>query len=171
MRHLFLLIPFLTINFCVAQIGSIPPPSNYQKEIDSVSASALHFLQEEKIPGIAISVSKGGGIIYSNGFGYGNIDKQMKVDPAATQFRIASISKSLTALAMAKLVDDDKLDFNKSIYNYLPDYPKKKYDFTVKQVGGHIAGIRHYKGSEFVLNKEMNITEGLDIFKDDPLLK
>lgn len=170
MKNILFLITFLTINFCVSQVGTIPPPSDYEKVTDSAVIVAQEFMQKEQIPGMAISVSKNGGIIYSNGFGYGDIEGQMKVDAATTQFRIASISKSLTALAMAKLVDAGKLDFNKSIYTYLPEYPKKKYDFSVKQVGGHIAGIRHYNGSEFILNKKMTITKGLDIFKNDPLL-
>ena len=174
MKKLLFLIIILVYNFCTAQSAPpkrpLPPPSNYQKESDSASAIALRFLQKEKIPGLAIAVSKNDGIIYSIGLGYGDLEKQSKVDPAKTQFRIASISKSLTALALAKLVEDRKLDFNTSIYTYLPNFPKKKYDFTVKQVAGHIAGIRHYRGKEFLLNKKMSITEGLNVFKNDPLL-
>ena len=173
MKSILFTIIFLIFNFGVAQITSpklhIPPPSDYQKESDSTNIAALRFLQHDKIPGLAISVSKKGHIIYSNGLGYSNIDLQSRVDPAVTLFRIASISKSLTALAMAKLVDDNKLDYYESIYTYLPDFPKKEYDFTVKQVAGHIAGIRHYKGQEFILNKKMSITEGLNVFKNDPL--
>jgi len=62
------------------------------------------------------------------------------------------------------------IDINKSIYNYLPDYPKKSHDFTVKELGGHLAGIRSYRGNEFTLNKKMSISEGVDLFKNDPLL-
>lgn len=176
MKKLTFLLGFLIFNFSIAQVTSpksIPPnipAPDYANESDAVTALALEFLQNKKIPGMSISVSKYGGLIYSKGFGYGDVEKKSKTNPAKTQFRIASISKSLTALAMAKLVDDNKLDFNKSIYTYLPNYPKKKYDFTIKQIGGHIAGIRHYKGKEFILNKKMTITQGLDIFKNDPLL-
>ncbi|MDY7396155.1 serine hydrolase domain-containing protein [Aureibaculum sp. 2210JD6-5] len=174
MKKLTFLLVLFAVNFCVAQVAppkpSMPPPSDYQKEEDSASAIALRFLENEKIPGMAISISKHGELLYSKGFGVATIETETEVSPVITQFRIASISKSLSALAMAKLVDDDKLGFDKSIYTYLPDYPKKEYDFTVRQVAGHIAGIRHYKGKEFILNKPMTITEGLDIFKDDPLL-
>lgn len=175
MKKLFFLVAFITFNFNIDAQSAPPkrpkpPATDHQNEIDSVNAIASRFLDQNGIPGMAISISKNGNMIYSDGFGYSNIEKETKVNPDQTQFRIASISKSLTALAMAKLVDDDKLDFNKSVYTYLPNYPKKKYDFTVKQVAGHIAGIRHYKGSEFILNKQMTITEGLDIFKNDPLL-
>ncbi|MET2984257.1 serine hydrolase domain-containing protein [Aureibaculum conchae] len=173
MKKLLLIFSCLIFNFGSAQVAPpkhIPPPTDYHREIDSVKAIALRFLDQEKIPGMTIAISKKGDILYSEGFGYANIEKQTKVNASKTLFRIASISKSLTAFAMAILADKEKLDFDESIYNYLPNYPKKKYDFTVRQVGGHIAGIRHYKGSEFILNKKMTITEGLGIFKDDPLL-
>ena len=173
MKNLLFIFACLIFNFGSTQVAPpkhIPPPTDYQREIDSVKAIALRFLDQEKVPGMAISISKKGDMLYSEGFGYTNIETLAKVNAYKTQFRIASISKSLTAFAMAILADKEKLDFNESIYTYLPNYPKKKYDFTVKQVGGHIAGIRHYKGSEFILNKKMTITEGLGIFKDDPLL-
>ena len=48
-------------------------------------------------------------------------------------------------------------------------FQKKKYDFSIRQVAGHIAGIRHYNGNEFISNKKMSIVEGLDIFKASPL--
>lgn len=131
---------------------------------------AFNFLIKEKIPGMSISVSKRGTPIWSQGFGYSDIQKKTRVSPTTTQFRIASISKPISAAALATLVDKNKLDFDSSIYTYLPNYPKKQYDFTIRQVGGHTAGIRHYKGTEFLLNKKMSITEGLNIFKEDSLL-
>lgn len=138
--------------------------------IRAAKRQAKKFLRQQRIPGMAISVSQKGQLIWSEGFGYSNRKPKTKVNPNKTLFRIASISKSITALALAKLVDDKKIDLNKSVYNYLPDYPKKNYDFTVKELGGHLAGIRHYKGNEFTLNKKMSITEGLNLFKDDALL-
>lgn len=141
-----------------------------QQKIDKANEKATQFLIDQQIPGMAISVSQKGKMIWSKGFGYADVAAKKKVDPSTTQFRVASISKTITALAMAKLADDNKLDFDASLYTYVPDFPKKKYDFTVRQVGGHIAGIRHYNGMEFLLNKKMSIVEGLDIFKNDPLL-
>ena len=67
-------------------------------------------------------------------------------------------------------MDDNLIDLNSSIYKYLPNYPRNSYDFTVKELGGHLAGIRHYKGNEITLNKKMSITQGLELFKNDKLL-
>ena len=129
-----------------------------------------NFMEEQKIPGLSISVSKKGRIIWSEGFGYSDLKNKIKISPKNTQFRIASISKTLTAVALAKLIDDNKLNLNNSLYTYVPDFPKKDYDFTIRQIAGHTAGIRHYKGSEFLINDKMSIVEGLDIFKESDLL-
>ncbi|OIQ39141.1 MAG: hypothetical protein BM563_04840 [Bacteroidetes bacterium MedPE-SWsnd-G1] len=144
--------------------------SQQDEQISQAQKIANDFLVEEQIPGMAISVSKGGKLIWTEGFGFMDVENNIKVDPPTTQFRIASISKTLTAMGMGVLADDNKLDFDASLYTYVPDFPKKKYDFTLRQTAGHVAGIRHYNGNEFQLNKKMNIVEGLAIFKDDPLL-
>lgn len=139
-------------------------------KIKTAKKIAKKFLRKQEIPGMSISVSQHGDLIWSKGFGYANRTPRIKVEPNKTRFRIASISKSITALTLAKLVDDKIINLNESIYTYLPDYPKKTYAFTVKELGGHLAGIRHYKDNEFTLNKKMSITEGINLFKNDSLL-
>lgn len=149
---------------CKSTIGA------FKKKATSAGDYALNFLLKEKIPGMSISVSKKDTLIWSQGFGYSNIKNKTKASPKTTQYRLASISKPISAFALAILVDKNELEFDASIYKYLPNYPKKKYDFTIRQIGGHTSGIRSYKGNEFLSNKKLSITEGLDIFKDDPLL-
>ncbi|MFK2819747.1 serine hydrolase domain-containing protein [Flavobacteriaceae sp. LMIT009] len=164
MKNLALLL-FTISSLACAQVEN----EKFVDQIDKANTLAEKFLSKEFIPGMAISVSHKGDIVWSKGFGYSNIETKKEVDPSKTQFRIASISKSICAAGLAKLFDDGKLDFDASVYTYVQDFPKKEYDFSVRQVGGHIAGIRHYNGSEFIMNKKMNIVEGLDIFKDSPL--
>jgi len=161
LTFLFLLLTGLTFSQTI--------DNTYSEKIEKAQDIANEFLKDKHIPGMSISATVNGKLIWSEGFGYSNIETKQKVSPSETQFRIASISKSITAAALAKLVDDKKLDFDGSIYTHVPNFPKKKYDFSIRQVGGHIAGVRHYNGNEFILNKKMTIVEGLDIFKDSPL--
>ena len=163
-NKIIVILTTLNLSFCFGQSDS-----SLKVKILEAQKIAQDFLDKEQIPGMSISVSKSNQLIWSEGFGFSNLEKQNKVSPSTTQFRIASISKSITAMGLAKLVDDKKLGFDESIYTYIPDYPKKKYDFTVRQVAGHIAGIRHYNGNEFISNKKMSIVEGLDIFKNSRL--
>lgn len=165
MKKLFLLLLIQSQSLAFSQTKDF----SIKETIKAAHNIATNFAKKEKVPGMAISVSKNGNLLWSEGFGYSNIEEKIEVNPSVTQFRIASISKSLTAAALAKLMDDGQLDLDESIYTYVPDFPKKTYDFTVRQVGGHIAGIRHYNGSEFILNKKMSVVEGLDVFKESPL--
>lgn len=147
------------------------PDNGYHVKIKSAKKLAKKFKRKKDIPGMAISVSQKGQIIWSEGFGYSSKKPKIKVKPDTTIFRIASISKSITALSLAKLAEYKLVDLDSSIYKYVPDYPKKEYDFTVRQLGGNLAGIRHYKDdNEYALNKKMSITEGLSLFKNDSLL-
>tara|TARA_R110002073_G_scaffold14998_1_gene60128 strand:+ start:51952 stop:53025 length:1074 start_codon:yes stop_codon:yes gene_type:complete len=165
MRNIICTLLFLSFFIATSQEIAI---ANAEK-IATAKETAQAFLVKEQIPGMSIAVSQKGTLLWSEGFGYADIASKTKVVPG-TQFRLASISKPITAVGLAILADRNQLDYNESVYTYLPDFPKKKYDFTVKQVGGHLAGIRHYKGNEFILNKKMSITEGLSIFKNDSLM-
>ncbi|MDG1728811.1 MAG: serine hydrolase [Algibacter sp.] len=140
------------------------------KKINTARKRAKKFMRQQGIPGMSISVSQNETLIWSKGFGYAKRKPKTKVNPSKTLFRIASISKSITALALANLIDNNSINLDESIYTYLPDYPKKKYAFSIRELGGHIAGIRHYKGNEFTINKKISITEGVKLFKNDPLL-
>lgn len=128
------------------------------------------FVRGQNIPGMSVSISKKGDLLWSKGFGYAKRKPKEKVQPGETLFRIASISKSITAVTLAKLVDENRINLDESIYTYLPDFPKKKYDFTVRQLAGHLAGIRTYKDNEFTINKKLSISEGVALFENDSLL-
>lgn len=142
-----------------------------QLKIRTAQKLAKKFLKKHGIMGMSISISQKGDLIWSKGFGFSNKKPKTRVRPDSTIFRIASISKSITALALAKLNEDKIIDLDESIYKYIPNYPKQTYDFTVRQLGGNLAGIRHYKdNAEYALNKKMSITEGLSLFENDPLL-
>ena len=136
------------------------------------SRSAVEtFVKENNIPGLSISVSKNDTIVWSEGFGYGNLEQEVKVNPSQTRFRIGSVSKTLTATAIGLLHESDKMDINLPIQQYVPSFPKKKWDINIRQIAGHIAGIRHYRGTEYLSDKRYPaVTDGLVMFQDDPLL-
>eukprot|EP01093_Parvamoeba_rugata_P018487 TRINITY_DN7907_c0_g1_i2.p1 TRINITY_DN7907_c0_g1~~TRINITY_DN7907_c0_g1_i2.p1 ORF type:complete len:380 (-),score=98.03 TRINITY_DN7907_c0_g1_i2:167-1306(-) len=128
------------------------------------------LIKEEKAPGIAITVLKEGKTIFQKGYGYADLEQKQFVNPIKSIFRIASVSKPIAAMALAHMVQEGIIDLDESFYTYLPDYPKKEWDFTIRQLASHTAGIRVYKGKEYGLNKPLSIKEGLDIFKNDPLV-
>lgn len=146
------------------------PKSNFKKAISTSRDSIYALMKRRSIPGVAVTVMVDGKIAWSEGFGFADLEQKVKIDPAKTKFRIGSISKSLTAAGLAKLYEANKIILDSSIYFYLPNYPKYKYKFTIKQLAGHIAGVRHYKGNEWYSTQHYySIAEGLTMFKDDSL--
>jgi serine beta-lactamase-like protein LACTB len=143
---------------------------------DSTTFAKAHALMQEfydksNTPGLAISVGLGDKIIWSEGFGYADIEQMVVVDPARTSFRIGSVIKSMTAFAVAQLVEAGSLDLDEPIQTYVPGFPRKESPITTRMLLGHMAGIRHYAEGEFFSRTHYEtVTAGLTIFQDDPLV-
>ncbi len=122
------------------------------------------------IPGFAIAVAVDGKLVWSEAFGYADLETNRPAT-TATQFRIGSVSKPLTADAVAQLYESGKLDLDAPIQRYVPSFPVKGAPITTRLLGGHLAGIRHYSGGEFVLNQRFpTVTAALAIFQNDSLV-
>jgi CubicO group peptidase (beta-lactamase class C family) len=146
-----------------------PSASRYAAAIEQARAVALEAMGRG-IPGMAVAVAVNGQIVWSEGFGYADLENRVPVWPT-TKFRVGSVSKPLTAGALAQLVEQGKLDLDAPVQKYVPGFPDKGHKITTRLLAGHLAGIRHYKGDEFLIARRYNsVTESLAIFKDDPLL-
>lgn len=160
----------LVLNVHCAQQSSkshIVPKTKAVKESEDIIEK---LVRGKRIPGMAIVVTKKDSVIWKAGYGYADIKNRIPINPDSTFFRIASISKPMSAVGLTKMYQDGVIDINESIYKYVPDFPQKKYDFTVKQLATHTAGIRTYKGNEFLNTKFMTIKEGLRFFAYDTLM-
>src|SRR5439155_4185937 len=123
-----------------------------------------------RIPGVQVAVAVNGKLVWSEGFGYADVARKRPVT-RETQFRIGSVSKPLTATAVALLYEQGKLDLDAPVQRYVPSFPDKGVPITTRQLAGHLAGIRHYRGDEFLLNRRFtSVLEGLTIFQGDSLL-
>ena len=122
-----------------------------------------------KVPGFSVAVAVEGKVVWSEGFGFKNLAAKDPVTPT-TRFRIGSISKSLTAVGLVRLVERGQLDLDAPVQKYLPAFPAKGAVITTRQLGGHLGGIRHYRGNETLSNRPFaNVRAGLTIFEQDPL--
>jgi CubicO group peptidase (beta-lactamase class C family) len=135
------------------------------------SEAVLHNLVVEKrVPGLAITILKNEETLLEKGFGFSDIENKTQVRPTETIFRTASISKCITGLAFGKMVEEGILGWDDSFYKHVPYYPAKQFDFTLKQLASHTAGIRAYRGKEFGLNLPYTIKESIQVFENDPLV-
>jgi CubicO group peptidase (beta-lactamase class C family) len=128
------------------------------------------IMRKHKVPGLAITVSKNQKVVWSEGYGYADLKNKIPVNPNITVFRIGSVSKPIAAIALLKAVEEGLIMLDSSVYNYVPYFPKKQFDITIKQLGGHLSGIRNYKGNEFKNNTPLSIREGVKLFEADSLL-
>ena len=148
----------------------VPAPLRYAEVVEEARALVRADRAARGYPGIAVAVSVDGETVWSEGFGYANLEHRVPMQPAV-KFRVGSISKSLTAAAVARLVEDGRLDLDAPIQDYVPSFPEKAHPITARQLGGHLAGIRHYRGDEnFIRDPYPTVLDGLSIFADDPLL-
>lgn len=129
----------------------------------------LNMMQEENIIGLSVSISIDDTLVWSEGLGSRDMEGLQAVSPDQTQFRIASLSKPFTATILGRLTEEEKVNPDASLYDYVPEFPKKKYDFTLKQLAMHRAGIRHYNWLEGENKKNLTVEEGLDKFKKSRL--
>ncbi|GAH61322.1 unnamed protein product, partial [marine sediment metagenome] len=121
--------------------------SNYS-ETQTIDSIFNDFLQKNNIVGASVAITNGGKLVYSKGFGLSDREIVDSVTPRSL-FRIASVSKLITAVAVMKLIEDEKLDvatkvfgkdgiLNESEYRH---YTDKRYEsITVHNLLNHTAG-------------------------------
>ncbi|HKI05616.1 MAG TPA: serine hydrolase domain-containing protein [Thermoanaerobaculia bacterium] len=122
-------------------------------------------------PGLSAAVAVDGKIVWAEGFGEADVEGHVAVSPAS-RFRLGSISKLLTAASAARLVEQGRLDLDAPVQRYVPSYPDKGQPITPRQLGGHLAGIRHYGPQDFLrpVKRYEKLADGLEIFQGDPLV-
>ena len=150
-------------------VSTFVAEGSYRTAIDVAQRLVCDSLAP-KIPGLQVAVAVDGKLVWSAAFGYADLARHAPVT-RTTMFRIGSVSKPLTATAVAQLVGQGKLDLDVPVQRYVPSFPKKRWPVTTRELAGHLAGIRHYEGSEFLSNRAYpSVTAGLAIFENDTLL-
>ena len=144
----------------------------FEVAIDESRGLIADFMTRRGVPGLSVAVAVEGEIVWSEGFGYANVEYRVPVT-TLTRFRSGSVAKPITAAAMAVLYERGVFDLDAPIQQYVPSFPDKRYVITARQLAGHLAGIRYYppEGDEFFNTiRFTNLVDALAVFKDDPLL-
>jgi CubicO group peptidase (beta-lactamase class C family) len=108
-------------------------------------------LENRKAPGIAILISKDGQVIYKNAFGYADIENDIKMNPDM-RFKIGSITKQFTGVAILKLQEAGKLSVEDKLSKYIPDFPRGN-EVSIHHLLTHTSGIHSYTNSPDFLSK------------------
>ncbi len=128
-------------------------------------------LTEQNLPGLSVAVGVGGDIVWAEGFGWADLENRVPVAPD-TRFRIGTASTALTSAAVGLLLEKGRLKLDDEIQTYVPEFPEKQWPVTLRQLMGHVAGVRNDGGDEGPLLSEHceRPVEGLQRFAERPLL-
>jgi CubicO group peptidase (beta-lactamase class C family) len=104
-------------------------------------------LTEQNLPGLSVAVGVGGDIVWAEGFGWADLEKRVPIAPA-TRFRIGTASIALTSAAVGLLLEQGRLNLADTIQLHVPAFPAKEWPVTLRQLMGHVAGVRNDSGDE-----------------------
>ena len=153
----------------------------YEETIKKCRKLLQSSMQRHGIPGAVVAVSVDGRIVWSEGIGLADVENNVPCSED-TIMRIASISKSLTAVAVAKAWQQGKVDLDAPIQKYVSTFPEKSVGgvpvtITLRHLLSHTAGIRHYGKDKEFLNHEYfikdhynTVNDSLKLFSNDELL-
>lgn len=120
----------------------------YGTAIDRSRELLRRVKDEVGSPGIVVGVSVDGETIWTEGLGFADVENRIPCS-ADSVMRVASISKSFTMTAVAKLWEEGRLDLDAPVQKYVPEFPEKEFEgekvaITTRLLASHLSGIRHY---------------------------
>lgn len=96
------------------------------------------------VPGASLLVVRDGKSIVRRSWGLADVERHVAAT-AATNYRLASVTKQFTAAAILLLAQDDKLDLSDKASRYLPSLPKAAQSITIHQLLTHTSGLVDYE--------------------------
>ncbi len=145
-----------------------------ETQLEEFRKFAAQQMQEDKVPGMTIGFIRWGDqndLVWVEAFGYSDLENQVQAK-AESAYRLGSVSKPLTAVAVLQLVEQGKINLDAEVQTYVPYFPKKKWPVTVRQLLAHLGGISHYKNYEVEgrIKDHKSTKEAIVIFGDFDLI-
>ena len=138
---------------CGALVGILfatATASAAQVEVAGVDAIVRKAIDAKSLPGAAVAIEESGKVTFSKAYGVADLQTQAPVS-AATTFRLGSISKLITAVAIMRLVEERRLSLEAPVARLLPNHPQASRlpeGVTVRHLLNHTAGLNDISGVE-----------------------
>jgi CubicO group peptidase (beta-lactamase class C family) len=152
-----------------AQVQPIPPEK--LEELPSfLDATIPRLMEQQHIVGSAVAVARDGRLVFLKGYGKSVLETGASVDPQRTLFRIGSVTKALTAVAVMQLVEDGAVDLRRDVRDYLPDIPVR-YGANAHHLLTHTSGLDERFAGSYTSSPEhlQSLTEHLHKYTPDQL--
>ncbi len=130
------------------------------------------FRAKEQAPAVSVVLVLRDGSVLTVVRGWADLENEVAAAPS-TLFRLGSISKPFTAVAALRLAEQNKLDLDNPVEGYVPGWRAREWPVTVRQLLGHLGGVRHYRRdlSDFHSTRHYrSLSEALSAFAGDPLV-
>jgi CubicO group peptidase (beta-lactamase class C family) len=152
----------------VTSVTRSAPLPKWADAVEQGRQIARAGLTAQNLPGLSVAVGVGGDIVWAEGFGWADLDTRASVAPEL-RFRVGEASKALTSAAVGLLLEKDRLNLDSDIQKYVPDFPEKQWPVTLRQLMGHVAGVRTDAGDEESLESCERTADGLQRFAGSSL--
>ncbi|MGK5012005.1 serine hydrolase [Janthinobacterium sp. MDB2-8] len=129
----------------VAQAAS-EPASALAARLADFDGWVAQRMATQRLPGVTIGFSQGD-VEWVKGYGYADLENRVPAT-ARSSYRLASVTKPMTAVAVLQLVEQGKIDLDAPVQAYVPYFPVKAFPVTVRQLLGHLGGIDAYRDSK-----------------------
>jgi CubicO group peptidase (beta-lactamase class C family) len=136
------------------QVRSVSYSERSQKWADAVQRGRQIMragLTQQNLPGLSVAVGVDGDIVWAEGFGWADLENHVPVAPD-TGFRVADASKALTSAAVGLLLEKNMLHLDDEIQVHVPEFPKKQWPVTLRQLMAQVAGVPTDHGGEAPLS-------------------
>jgi CubicO group peptidase (beta-lactamase class C family) len=142
----------------------------YAEKIKIVESFIKKQMKIDRIPALSIGFMKDD-FVWAKGFGYADLENKTLATKNSA-YRLASVTKTMTAIAVLQLVEKGKIDLDAEVQKYVPYFPRKPWPVTVRQLLGHLGGISHYKDYDIEghIKIHKDTKEALAIFEDFELV-
>ncbi len=170
-------VPILVIILSFSSCNKKKPENGpiYKKEFKHAILDSRKdlgtYMMTSFTPGTSVCVSVDGDIVWSEGLGVAS--KELNA-PATreTKFRIGSSSQLFTTFLIAKMQEEGLLDLDSSFYDYIPEFPKKDFDFTLRMLAVQVAGFPESSPSELLQqdSKLRTLKDYISKHENDPLV-
>ena len=111
---------------------------------EAATAALLEGRVRDGEPGLAVLVRQDGKTVFSRGYGVRDLRSRERIDPA-TSFRLASVTKAFTAMAVMLLVRDGKLAYEDALTDVFPAFPAYGRAITLRHLLTHTSGLPDYE--------------------------
>jgi len=166
----------LEVDFSVPRPEVVTQAGLPEELAQALSRSVRAVVEAERVVGLSVAVVRAGELVDVRSFGWEDFGARVPAT-GETMYRWASISKPLTAVAALQLVESGRLDLDRDVRAYVPEFPEKAHAFTSRHLLSHQAGIVHYRDMGIRTLREYEVEHPwadpilrLDMFNERELL-